>query len=201
MCIASTFLPEKLEQLKKQKDSIENILTIEEQKLYNEIIEANLQRHDYDDILNEIKELSKKNNLEKKSITINEFIDEYVSFIKQHNKEPDITSNDLLESELAKKYEIVLSCIEIDEKRDMLKIFKKLLEEINKNNFFNIFVEFVEKNKRFPSILGETKEEKSLANDYQKYGQTLPANQKKYIMELNKKYQANTVQYFMKRKG
>ena len=68
-----------------------------------------------------------------------------------------------------------------------------------KKDLYQRMVDFIGINQRFPSINGESDEEKILADDYSKVN--LTGEEKSKLNKLHKKYLYNTVLYEQKRKG
>ena len=181
-------------------------------KSYNELLnEANMKKlerfkhilktHQQGALITKLEELNKQISFDKNRINLEEFIKEYLEFVKANKKVPEINSDIEPESRLATKYKIVIENITTTEKRSFLNAIKNSLADIQKRNFYENFVNFIESNKRFPNQMGDTDEEIELAKQYQSSSTYLTSEQKKHITELLKKYQKNTIEYVQRKRG
>lgn len=200
-CLADDFLKKVISKMKEENKALNEILKEESINLYREIKEYNSKVHKYDIMFQEIESINKSIILNSNSIIINDFIEEYTNFIKEKRKIPELISEDILERTIAQKQEIIFSISTIEEKKKLLFIGKKALEESEKLGLYDEFVQFSTLNERVPSILSDNPEEVKLAQLYQKEGAKLSKEQRKNILNLQKKYQSNTVKFFMSKKG
>ena len=161
----------------------------------------NAKYHKYDAIIAEIESVNKDIILKRNLIIVNDFVKEYSNFIKQRGKLPELFSDDMLEKTIAEKFELVFSISDAGERKKLLLLGKKAIEEYAKKGLYEKFVEFANLHKRVPSILSDDLEEVELAKLYQKEGAKLLQEQKKVISVLQKKYQNNTVKFFVSKKG
>ena len=195
------FLDKLIGILKVNRKPISDVLKINELKLLEDIrlyckddIEVSSKLKTLD-ALN--KEIIFKNN----SIVVTDFVVEYVSYIKQNGKIPEITSLDDTERVIASKLEVISTVIDSDDYQKIVKMGKKAIEDVSKVSLYDKLINFLNTNQRAPSILSDDMDERELAEEYQKGGSKLSAEQKKQVNLLMKKYQLNTVMYFKKKKG
>lgn len=196
-CIANKFLNRVIEEMKTFNKSLEEIFEKKDYILYHEIEKDKK----YIKKIDEIKEINKDIVLKRNCIIINDFIEEYSNFLKQYGREPKLYSSDMLEKIIAEKYQLVFALLNSNERKKIILLTEKILDENNKKDLYKKFIEFVNLNKRMPSILSDNDDEVNLATLYQNEGSKLTKDQKKEISILQKKYQANTIKYFVNKKG
>lgn len=199
--IGPKFLEDVLNDVKTNEDCVENVLSENDLKLYNDIVTYNLKNHKFDVILSKINELNKINLFKSKRIVLDEFIDEYISFIRDNGRLPDLGSGDILENEIAMKFDIIYSVSDTKERKKLLSIGKKEINDKMFLDFYTKLIEFINSNERFPCVLSEDNDEIELANIYKKDNAKLSKEQSKNIAVLQKKYQANTIKFYAERKG
>ena len=196
--LAKQIIKKLINKMEKEQKSYYELLNNEElEKL--EKYKTILKRNENILLVNKLEELNKKLSQNYNAIDKEKFIDEYLKFIKENKRAPKAENE--LEDELVKNYNIITKVITPEENKAFLSAIKKELSETKKSDFYERFIDFINKNERFPNKLGDSKEEIDLANDYQIKGSRLKPDQRKVIAELQKKYQKNTIEYVQRKKG
>lgn len=197
--LSRTFIPEVTKRIKAEGKAYKDFLATNEQDLLNKIVRICKKNNVNLELVNELEKENK--NIIFSSNNIELFVSDYLEFCKKYKKEPDIESADYLESSLARKYRVLKSAMDSEDRIKFEKEVKKSIISVAKIDFYSTFIDFIEKNKRFPTTLSSDESERSLALDFQKIGLKLQADQRRKISQLQKKYQFNTMMYAQKNGG
>ena len=187
--------------MEKEHKTYSEILDADELEKLNFIIDLLKDKKVYLELVEKLKKMNEKIYLSENSINIASFIKEYIDYVSANNKKPSLKSFDDEEKSIAEKYEVIKKILDSEELEKFKSEVDKIISNNIKRDFYSSFVDFVINNQRFPSILGETEEEKKLAKEFQEIGSKLPADQKKAISKLRSQYQMNTIEYAKRRKG
>lgn len=197
-CLSEGFLNKVIKKMEEQNKSYEEILTQEELKILEDIIHLCQTQAIHLELIDCLTRTKRKIMTETKRINPEEFIRTYLAFIEKKQHLPSMDSKDIKEKELAQTYEEIQSILSSNEKKDFLKAIKTYISKVENDEKYNQLEEFILKNERFPTILSENKDEKKLAELYQKYGMKFNKEQKRKLNALLKKYQMNTIIYVQK---
>lgn len=176
---------------KKSLDSLSNQVYVDEFKMLsknNHLSQQNLY------LLNEIKSLEQKYKLKEQNITKQKVIDDYINFIINNIYViPNINSNDELERKIASDFEQVKKYLT---EADIKKIDKSIKDNltISVNNFYNVYIRFIQTNGRFPCGNSPDSEEVYLNKIATLFSEKLNAEQKKKIQSLRRLYGRATIE-------
>jgi len=201
ICLSKSFITNLIENMNKEKKSYKELLDKNNMHLLELMIRYCKSSNQNIELIDKLIKLDREIILSNNNINIEEFILDYLEYIKKNDKEPNINSENIEEMVLAKKYDILKEILPSEDKKQLFNSIRKNIEHLQKKDFYTTFIEFIESKERFPSILGDTPEEIELAKEYQKIGSKLSAEQRKNINILMKKYQMNTIMFIEKKKG
>ncbi len=190
---------EMINKLVKTKKTLRELLNEEEMQSLEELIIFSEKKQENLDLINEINRINRKNTLENNHINVQDFINEYLLYIKNNGKEPQM-GMDIESDVLVRKYLLIKDVMTKEEKSAFSSMVKKSLSGFQKEDFYDDFVSFIKENERFPSAIGDTPFEIDLAEKYQIYGNKLDKEKRQVINRLLKKCQMNTIRYFEKKK-
>lgn len=191
--LAKLFIPDVIKLVKEKNEPYKDLLESDKLELLDKVIKTN-KRHNINlELISELDRVNK--NVIFSSNNMELFVNEYLDFCKKNSRRPELLAEDPDEDALARKYKVLGSVMEQSEKTKFDKEVSKIIVNETKIDFYSSFIEFVEKNKRFPTVLAKDNEEISLAKEYQRLGLKLNLEQRKKIMMLQKKYQLNSIMY------
>lgn len=199
--LSKSFITNLIERMTKEQKSYKELLNESNLHLLKLMIKYCTSSNKNIELIDKLIKLNREIVLATNDINIEQFILSYLDFMKKNDKEPRLDSTDSEEKLLAKKYEILNELLTPEEKKTLFNSIRKDVQQLQKKDFYQEFINFIETNQRFPSIIGDTAEEIELAKEYQKIGTKLTIEQKKHIDTLLKKYQLNTIMFVEKKKG
>ena len=198
---SDVFISDLINKMIKDNKPYKDILNEEDIELVESLISFCKRKNVNLELIDKLAKLNRSILLEINNIDIQLFISEYLSYLIRFGVVP---TDETLDNEgivLACKYELVKDILYVSEKEELNYKIKKCLEDMAKKDFYTLFIEFVQNNERFPTLLSDDHDERELATTYQKIGKKLPLEQRKTINGLLKKYQMNTLKYAQSKKG
>lgn len=187
MLYSSKFFERVIEQMKETGKAYTEILNEEEIKELNSLIESCRKVHVNAILIRDLINLNRKNALLSSNIDINNFLYNYIEYIKEYKEKPNENSDDI-GLDLFNKYKILR---EVLSKEEISKIDREISNELKliKNvDFFDRYVDFVNTNQRLPYVYSTNPDEVNLAREYLGRLGVLSEEQKKVISELNQLY-------------
>lgn len=192
VCLSTGFITDLIDRMIKEQKPYRDLLNVDIEMIQTIIdccMEANYNIELVDRLIKLDKEIFLKNNEINKEL----FLNEYLNFVMNNRRVPDINSEDSGEYILARKYEILKEVLSSEEVKLFYNTVKKTIEQSQVNEIYISIIDFIETNQRFPSMISDDKEETEICMKYQKIGNKLSLEQKKVIDNLIKKYQMNTI--------
>lgn len=175
--------------LRKNKKPLQSCLDKEQYQEFEKILQSEILDNKNLELIKKVTELNYEYIYLEQNLIKEQFLKEYIDFIIAHNGlKPSISAQNDQELSLATHYEAIKDTLTNQDLLKISKVVKQVQIQVEEDNFYEKFIDFINNNGRFPCGNSDNNEEVYLNNAYLNFYKKLSKEEKNNLQKLQKIY-------------